>query len=58
MKVIKMILRVLFNPFSLIKQEKTANKEMEFYAKHTFVILLWAVLITALVMLYFYFVCK
>ena len=56
MEVLVKILRVIFNPLSLIQKSKQSNEEADFLSRFPYVIASIAVLITAVIMLLVHFV--
>jgi len=56
MRLIKHLLRVIFAPYSLKQTERASNGELEFFSKHRFIIVILAMMITALIMLVVYFI--
>jgi len=50
MKFIKNVLRFIFVPFSIRQRERSSNKEIEFFAKNIWLIVIIALFITAIVL--------
>jgi len=53
-KFFRTLIKAIFAPFSLIKSEKNANNRLAFFAKHTEIVVIIALFVTAIVMLILY----